>query len=89
MRITLDAETRRQAAASLQRYCDETLDTELGQLGANALLDYFLAEIAPAVYNQAVRDAQARLLVRVSELDSEVYAEPFTYWQTLRQRRKR
>ena len=84
MKIKLDPAVRRQAIASIERYCAEQLDDEtpVGQLGACALLDFFLQEIAPVVYNQAVADAQTRLLTRVAELDAEVYAEPFQYWKS-------
>ena len=43
--------------------------------------------MGPSVYNQAVADAQKRLLERVTErevsvsdLDFEVHEEPFGYW---------
>jgi uncharacterized protein (DUF2164 family) len=45
------------------------------------LLDYFLAEIAPAIYNQAVADVQARLQARVMEIDAEIFEDEFEYWQ--------
>ncbi|MFP3747360.1 DUF2164 family protein, partial [Achromobacter sp. SIMBA_011] len=37
-------------------------------------------EIAPAIYNLAIADAQERLHARVAELDIECHAEPFEYW---------
>ena len=81
MGIKLNPDERRQAIASIERYCAENMDDEVGQLAASALLDFFLQEVAPTVYNQAVADAQSTLLARVSELDIEVYAEPFQYWK--------
>jgi hypothetical protein len=51
------------------------------QRSAGALLGYFLEEIAPLVYNQAVADVQERLLARVTEVDIDVHEEPFAYWR--------
>lgn len=81
MSIELSREASQQAIASIQRYFSENMDEEIGSLGAGALLGFFLKEIGPAIYNQAVADAQARILARVQELDVEVYEEAFQYWQ--------
>ncbi len=81
MPFTLPDDTRTQAIASIQRYAREHLDDELGGLAARGLLDFFLAEIGPVVYNQAVRDAQERLHARVAELDLDVHADEFGFWK--------
>lgn len=78
--IELSKQVRADAVASLKRYCEENFAEPLGDLKANALLKYFLEEIGPAIYNQAIHDAQARLEQRVMDLDGELYAEPFAYW---------
>ncbi|WP_434516263.1 DUF2164 domain-containing protein [Dechloromonas sp. ARDL1] len=80
MTIEISNEASKAAIASIQRYFSENLDEEIGNLAAGALLGFFLKEIGPVVYNQAVADAQARLQARVAELDVEVYEEPFAYW---------
>lgn len=80
MSIEISNDASKAAVASIQRYFSENLDEEIGNLAAGALLSFFLKEIGPVVYNQAVADAQARLQVRVAELDAEVYEEPFVYW---------
>lgn len=80
MTIEISAEASRAAIASIQRYFSKNMDEEIGNLAAGALLGFFLKEIAPVVYNQAVADAQARLQARVMELDVEVYEEPFQFW---------
>lgn len=80
MTIEISNDASKAAVASIQRYFAENLDEEIGNLAAGALLGFFLKEIGPVVYNQAVADAQARLQVRIAELDAEVYEEPFAYW---------
>jgi uncharacterized protein (DUF2164 family) len=80
MSIELPKEVRDQAVASLQRYIDAELDERFGNLAAGSLLGFFLKEIAPVVYNQAVSDVQERIQMRVTEIDIEVFEEPFGYW---------
>lgn len=80
MTIEIPTEASKAAITSIQRYFSENLDEEIGSLAAGALLGFFLKEIAPVVYNQAVADAQTRLQARVMELDVEVYEEPFQFW---------
>ena len=57
------------AIASIQRYFREHMEYEIGSLEAGALLGFFLKEIAPVVYNQAVTDARSE--EHTSELQSQ------------------
>ena len=88
MSIEISREATAAAIASIQRYFDENMDEEIGNLGAGALLGFFLKEIAPVVYNQAVADAQTRLQARISELDIEIHEPEFQYWQGSARKRK-
>lgn len=87
MSIQLKTDIRKQAVESLQRYFDSNMEESLGNLPANALLDFILEEIGPSIYNQAVRDAQDHLLTRVQELDIDVHADEFSYWNNSKKRR--
>jgi len=80
MSIEISKEAGKTAIASIQRYFRENRDDEIGNLEAGALLGFFLKEIAPAVYNQAVADAQSHLQARVMDLDIEIHEEEFQYW---------
>ncbi|HCE02105.1 MAG TPA: DUF2164 domain-containing protein, partial [Acidobacteria bacterium] len=57
IKLAKDAEER--SLASIKRYFEEHMDDEVGDLKAKLLLDFFLEEIGPAVYNRAISDAQA------------------------------
>lgn len=81
MAVELNDDARGQALASLLRYLREHADEPVGSVAAAGWLAFFLQEIAPSVYNQAVADAQARLQARVLELDIDVHEDEFTYWQ--------
>jgi uncharacterized protein (DUF2164 family) len=80
MPIELPKEAHSRAVASIQRYFEAQMEEKIGNIAAGGLLSFFLEEIAPVVYNQAVADVQERLQMRVSEVDIEVHAEEFQYW---------
>lgn len=80
MTIELDRDTKTRAIQSLQRYFDENMEEPIGNITANALLNFFLQDIAPSVYNQAVRDVQANMQQKIEDLDIEVHADEFQYW---------
>jgi uncharacterized protein (DUF2164 family) len=81
MKIELSKEVRAQAVASIERWLKENADEPIGNIQAAALLNFFVAEIAPSVYNQAVADVQERLQLRVADLDIECHADEFGYWR--------
>lgn len=81
MAIELDRALRQQAVSSIERYFEQELDQRIGNIAAGALLGFFLEEIAPLVYNQAVAHVQERLAQRVAELDLEIHEDEFQYWR--------
>ncbi len=89
MNIELSKEVRERAVASIERYVRENFDEPIGNIQAAALLNFFLAEIGPSIYNRAIADAQQRLMVRVGELDIECHAEEFGHWPTAARKRAR
>ena len=78
--ITLSAEARKEALASIARFADQELEVELSQIQSAHLLDYFLKEIAPSVYNGAILDAQTFLRDRLGDLEATWFQGEFTYW---------
>ena len=80
MPITLPQEARKQSLASIRRYVAENFDQDIGDLKAIGLLDYFLKEIGPTVYNQAIAHAQAYFEGRVADLEGVCFEKEFTYW---------
>jgi uncharacterized protein (DUF2164 family) len=87
MIISLPDHARKQAIASIKRYCAEELEQDLGDLKAGLLLDFILKEIAPTVYNGAITDAQTYLRDRLIDLESACSAPEFAYWPTATVRR--
>jgi uncharacterized protein (DUF2164 family) len=81
MTIELPKEVRAQAVASIERWFRENMDEPIGNVAAGGLLGFLLEEIGPSIYNQAVRDVQERLQLRVSELDLDMHEDEFGYWR--------
>lgn len=78
--MELSKERRTEAITSLKKYFEEEIREPLGDLGAGLLLDFFVEEIGPAIYNQAIGDAQTRMAARVQDLEGELYADEFQFW---------
>lgn len=81
MTIELNKDARAEAITSIQRYFEENMEERIGNIAAGGLLGYFLEEIGPLVYNQAVADVQERLQMRVAELDIDIHEDEFQYWR--------
>ena len=85
--LTLPDEARKQAIASIQRFVREELGQDIGELKASILLDYFLAELGPGVYNKAIADAAAFFAERSADLGALTYQDEFPYWPAAARRR--
>ncbi len=81
MTIELDKETRIAAVQSIERYFEDELEERIGNIRAAALLNFFIEEIGPSIYNRAVSDVQERLALRVAEVDIECHEDEFAYGQ--------
>lgn len=80
MTIEIPKQVRAAGIASMQRYFEENMPEPIGELPAGLLLNFFIEEIGPAIYNQAVADAQLRMQLRVSDLNGGLFADEFQYW---------
>ncbi len=80
MAVTLSDGEKKQALASLSRFCEDELEFEMSGVQSALLLKFILAEIAPSVYNSGVRDAQAFLQDRLADLEATCYEAEFAYW---------
>ena len=81
MTIELPKEAHKEAVASIERYFQENMEERIGNIAAAGLLNFFLEEIGPVVFNKAVAEVQERLQVRLSEIDLEVHEDEFQYWR--------
>lgn len=86
--IELPKQVRAEAIASIRKYFEENLDEPLGELPAGLLLNFFVEEIGPVIYNRAIAEAQERLQQRVADLNGELYFDELQYWPRVAARRK-
>lgn len=75
--LSLDEPARKRAVTSLRSYAAENWDNELSELQATLLLDHVLADIAPAIYNQATVDARAYVEERAADLEAALHKAEF------------
>lgn len=81
MPIHLTPDTTAQLLASIKRFAAEHLDEEIGDLKAMLLLEFFLKEVGPSVYNHAIADAQKYFQERSLDLEGVCYEKEFGFWQ--------
>jgi len=79
--IVLDEQTEKHLLGSIRRFFAEELDDDIGDLKARSVLDFFVREVGPSVYNQAITDAQATMTLAVADLAGNRYEPEFDYWR--------
>ena len=65
MSIELPKHAQQQAIASIERYFRENMDEPIGNMQSGALLNFFLAEIGPTIYNRVLAGGQESLQGRL------------------------
>jgi uncharacterized protein (DUF2164 family) len=73
MAVKLDDERREILVSRLRGFFSEEFEEDLSGFRAEKVLDFFLNELGPPVYNQAVKDARGFMLRKLDDLDGEVY----------------
>jgi len=73
MRIQLSEERRELLSAAIQQMFLEEFERDLSEFQAQRLIDFFMSQLGPPVYNQAIQDARAYIQLKLDDLDGEVY----------------
>jgi uncharacterized protein (DUF2164 family) len=73
MKIRLSPDRRAALIESLTAYFASEFDEPISGFRAEALLDFFVRELGPPVYNQGVRDAAAFVQAKLADIEGEVY----------------
>ena len=73
MRIRLSAERRATLLGAIKRYFSDEFDESMSDFRAEGLLDFFVRELGPPVYNQGVRDASSFMQEKLTDIEGEVY----------------
>jgi uncharacterized protein (DUF2164 family) len=72
-RIRLSPERRASLLASLQRHFEDEFDEPLSAFRAEGLVDFFVRQLGPPVYNQGVKDATGYLQEKLADIEGEIH----------------
>ena len=72
MRIKLSADRRAALLRAIKEYFAAEFDEPLSDFRANGLLDFFVRELGPPVYNQGVRDASSYIQQKLADIEGEI-----------------
>ena len=72
-KIKFEKEERAAIVAKIQRYFVSDLESEIGSIPAEQLLNFFTETIGPFYYNQGLADAQGVMARVVDNINDEIY----------------
>ena len=73
MRIRLSPERRALLLLAIKHHVATEFDEALSDFRAQGLLDFFIRQLGPPVYNQGVRDASSYMQEKLGDIEGEVY----------------
>ena len=73
MRIRLSDERRARVLLAVMRHFDTEFDDPISDFRASELLDFFVRELGPPVYNQGVKDACGYVQDKLGDIEGEIY----------------
>ena len=73
MRIKLSDERKTVLLKTLTDFYREHFDEELSTYRSERLLNFFIKQLGPPIYNQAIADARAFMFEKLEDLDVEYY----------------
>lgn len=73
MRIRLSPERRAALLRVTKEYFAAEFDETLSDFRAQALIDFFVRELGPPVYNQGVRDAARFMQEKLGDIEGDVF----------------
>ena len=71
--IKFEKDERAAIISRIQRYFVDELDSEIGSIATELLLNFFTEQIGPFYYNQGLADAQGVLARMVDNINDEIY----------------
>lgn len=64
---------RKVLAEKVQAYFENELEEPIGQLKADLIIDFFMKELGPQIYNQALDDALAFIQDKLIDLEGTLF----------------
>lgn len=72
--MKLPKEQKDQMIRLIQAYFETERGETIGDLAADGVLDFFMTQLSPYVYNQALSDCRVLVNQRMISLEEDVYA---------------
>ena len=72
-KLKFEKEERAAIVGKIQRYFVNEMESEIGAIPAEQLLNFFTETIGPFYYNQGLNDAQAVFAKAVDNVGDEIY----------------
>jgi uncharacterized protein (DUF2164 family) len=73
LRIRLSPDRRAGLLRAIKAYYAAEFDEPLSDFRADGLLDFFVRELGPPIYNQGVHDATGFMQQKLADIEGEVY----------------
>ena len=67
-KVKVNKEVRKEMITAIKTYFSKERDEEIGDLAASLILDFFLEELAPHIYNQGVYASYRYMEERTEDL---------------------
>ncbi len=71
--LKLDKGTRAHLNQQIRQYLSDELDTDLGNMEADFLIDFLTKSLGASFYNLGLKDAQALLARKIDDISDELY----------------
>ncbi|WP_181350208.1 DUF2164 domain-containing protein [Thalassobacillus sp. CUG 92003] len=72
--VSMRKEEKEHVITNIQTYFELERGEQLGELGADQLLDFFMKELEPYIHNKAVHEARQMVEQKVMNLDEDLLA---------------
>ncbi|MFC3747479.1 DUF2164 domain-containing protein [Paenibacillus sp. GCM10012306] len=72
--IKLPKEQRELLVENIRNHFEAERGETIGHLAADNLLDFFLQELGPSIYNEALKDCRSLVGQRMQSLEEDIYA---------------
>jgi uncharacterized protein (DUF2164 family) len=73
MKIELNEDRLRDLSERVQIYFRDEHDESMGELKTSLIIDFFIKELGPHIYNQAINDAHAFIQDKLIDLEGSLY----------------
>ncbi|MGV2976737.1 DUF2164 domain-containing protein [Roseibium alexandrii] len=71
--LKLDNNTRARLNEQIRQYLSDELDTDIGNMEADFLIDFLSGSLGASFYNLGLKDAQALIARKMDDINDELY----------------